>query len=40
MGDRSLATEIVAEWSSEVERLRADVGRYATLLRQELLAGI
>ena len=40
MGDRSLATEIVAKWSSEVERLRADAGRYATLLRQELLAGI
>jgi hypothetical protein len=34
-----LATEIVAEWAVEAGRLRAAAGRYAQLLRHELLAG-
>jgi hypothetical protein len=39
LGDRALATEIVAEWPAEVDRLRAAVGRYARRLRRALLAG-
>jgi hypothetical protein len=38
LGDRTLATEIVAEWPQEVERLRAAAQRYAVHLQQELLA--
>ena len=39
LGDRTLATEIVAEWPTEVDRLRAAAGRYARRLRRALLAG-
>jgi hypothetical protein len=40
LGDRALATEIVAAWPAEVDRLRAAAGRYAQLLQHELLAGV
>ena len=36
LGDRTLAMEIVAAWAAEVQRLRADVERYAARLRHEL----
>jgi hypothetical protein len=39
LGDRTLATEIVAEWAVEVGRLRAAARRYRDRLRQELLSG-
>ena len=39
MGDRGLATEIVAECAQEVERLRAAALWYLRQLRHELLAG-
>ena len=39
LGDRALATEIVAEWPAEVDRLRAAAGRYTRRLRRTLLAG-
>ena len=39
LGDRTLASEIVAEWAAEADRLRTAAGRYAQRLRHELLAG-
>jgi hypothetical protein len=36
LGDRTLATEIVAAWEAEVHRLRAAVEHYAVRLRHEL----
>jgi hypothetical protein len=36
LGDRTLATEIVAAWEAEVHRLRAAVDRCAARLRHEL----
>jgi hypothetical protein len=35
LGDRTLATEIVAAWEAEVHRLRAAVDRCAARLRHE-----
>jgi hypothetical protein len=37
LGDRTLATEIVAAWQAEVDRLRAAANQYAARLRHELL---
>jgi hypothetical protein len=39
LGDRALATDIVAEWVAEVDRLRVAAAWYAERLRHELLAG-